>query len=133
MYSIEDICYAVLCSLTDEVRQPAYKGSPSLKGYSHVVAEAIYFMNKLVGPKLHLDVETLMHEGVAHYYLLSPYQLIDPTRGQFRTFPPYHCANGCVFMDMDIPSKTAQKVIARATVVLENREHVIQAEQLHLL
>ncbi len=99
------------------------------RGNCYVTVESLYHL--LGGKDVGLTPHTLSHEGAVHWYLVwdlsvlhgrplskvanalvsgvhasTRYLIIDPTRSQFKTPPPYHSGRGRGFLTKN-PSKRA--------------------------
>lgn len=92
--------------LTDDLRQPRYRGHPNpLRGHCYVAAEALYH---LVGGRPH----SLRMGDEVHWYLVLDGRVIDPTVSQFKSLPDYSSGRGRGFLTKQ-PSRRAQKVLDR--------------------
>jgi hypothetical protein len=89
------------------------------RGNCYVTAEALYHL--LGGKAAHLTPHTVRHEGDVHWYLVFDVHraqpgscggdisiIIDPTRKQFKTAPPYHLGRGRGFLTAGPSARTAE-------------------------
>ncbi len=87
-----------------------------VRGNCYVTCEALYHL--LGGKKAGLVPHTVRHENGTHWYLVKRAQVgfetvetvIDPTRAQFATRPPYENGRGRGFLTKK-PSKRAIKLM----------------------
>lgn len=78
------------------------------RGNCYVTCEALYHL--LGGKRAGYVPHTVRHEGDVHWYLVRDGHIIDPTRAQFRTTPPYADGRGRGFLTKR-PSKRARALM----------------------
>lgn len=125
-FTLDQIRDAVIASLQDEDRLPRYRGLPNLAGHCYVASEAFYHLVRLVGDRSYIvDFRHMIWEGESHWYCIAVnkqnWQLtvFDLTATQFKSLPDYARGRVVSFLTT-LPSKRAEKVIVRATAILEN-------------
>lgn len=93
------------------------------RGNCYVTCEALYHL--LGGKAAGLTPHTVRHDGDVHWYLVQDVYLdtsagssrraalvLDPTRAQFKTAPPYHLGRGRGFLTRE-PSRRARDLMDR--------------------
>lgn len=111
--NIDRVVEKVKAHLTDDLRQPEYKGKENcLAGHCYVASEAVYHM--LGGQRAGWVPQSVQHEGGPHWYLKHKFSgyIIDPTASQFETPVPYEKGVGRGFLTRQ-PSKRTQTVLDR--------------------
>jgi len=94
----------------DSLRRRCYRERlHPFAGHCYVVAECLYH---LLGGKERWTPACVRHEGDNHWYLRNKVtgHVLDPTRRQFKTTPPYHLGRGRGFLTRS-PSRRAQFVL----------------------
>lgn len=107
----DELADKVIGALTDDLRQPRYRGNANiLTGQCYVATEAYYHL--IGGPASGFTPMFIHHEGEPHWFLKnkSTGEIIDLTAGQFRTPVPYDQARGKGFLTRE-PSRRAQQVM----------------------
>jgi hypothetical protein len=95
---------SLLALLTDDLRQPQYRGNPNpLAGHCYVASEVEYHLNG--GNPMFIR-----HEGQPHWFIMRDGEVIDHTASQFTSPVPYHLARGKGFLTRQ-PSKRAARVL----------------------
>lgn len=110
---IDRVVEKVKSHLTDDLRQPQYRGKENcLAGHCYVASEAVYHM--LGGQRAGWVPQSVQHEGGPHWYLKHKFSgyIIDPTASQFDTPVPYEKGVGRGFLTRQ-PSKRTQVVLDR--------------------
>lgn len=107
-------------ALTDDLRNPRYRGHPNpLRGHCYVAAEAVWHL--LGGPASGLAPVVLRLAGETHWFLRDAAgAVVDPTAGQFDRAPDYARGRPCGFLTR-APSRRAAAVIARVSAAFPLR------------
>lgn len=101
----------VRANLTEELRQPRFRGKPFPVGHCYVASEALYHL--LGGKRAGWTPRRVTHEGGTHWYLTHRSGcVLDTTADQFCAPVPRHLARGAGFLTKR-PSKRAQELMKR--------------------
>lgn len=106
---IPDLIEAIHANLTDDLLQPAFRGSTGkYAGHCYVACEALYHSTKRT-----LKPYSVHHEGSTHWFLRDESgNVIDPTYEQFTAPVPYQDGRGRGFLTCK-PSKRARILLER--------------------
>lgn len=99
--------------LTDELRQPQYRGKPNYAGHCYVATEAAYYL--LGAGETGWQPAFIRHEDQPHWFLVNRLtgEVLDITWRQFNELPNYHDdGRGKGFLT-NFPSRRAAIVIQR--------------------
>lgn len=130
MYTIEQICESVSSCMSESDRLAKYKHLPMPGGCCYVASEAVYHLNKEVGPNHTLVPYRIMVGDISHWYLrdlhtttlLAEGGVIDLTSEQFTGVTldyRFHRPNRFLTVE---PSRRARVLIARCKNFLAHRK-----------
>jgi hypothetical protein len=108
-------------SLTDELRNPEFRGNPNpMAGYCYVASEAFYYLRGGRDSGFHPAV--VHHEGGTHWFLREPDgHALDITVTQYTTMPDHPRGRNASFRNKK-PSKRAAVVIRRVAKLMAERQ-----------
>jgi hypothetical protein len=112
--SVDVLARRVAAALSDDLRQPRYRGDPNpMRGHCYVATEALYHL--IGGAKSGAKPMNVKHEGDQHWFLrLQDGRIVDVTASQFESPVPYALARGRGFLTRE-PSRRALEVIRRVS------------------